>query len=58
MAGAFADSATAYRHGYDLIDINVVWADLNGYLRDVQRVLSTELALLNFSHEQDDNRQS
>ena len=36
-----------YRHGYDVVDLDLVWADLNGYLHDVQRALTTELALLN-----------
>ena len=38
-----------YRHGYDVIDLDLVWADLHGYLLDVQRALSTELAFLKMS---------
>ena len=38
-----------YRHGYDLVDLDLVWSDLNGYLRDVQRAVSDDLALLNFT---------
>ncbi|MDP9025442.1 MAG: DUF86 domain-containing protein, partial [Candidatus Eremiobacteraeota bacterium] len=42
-----------YRHGYDLMDLDLVWSDLNGYLRDVQRAVSEELVLVNFTFEHD-----
>jgi uncharacterized protein with HEPN domain len=35
-----------YRHGYDIIDLDLVWSDLNGYLGDVERAIECELALL------------
>jgi uncharacterized protein with HEPN domain len=44
--GRFRGLGDRYRHGYDIIDLGLVWSDLNGYLRDVQRALATELALL------------
>jgi uncharacterized protein with HEPN domain len=35
-----------YRHGYDIIDLDLVWSDLNGYLRDVQQAIRAELPFL------------
>lgn len=44
----FRSLANRYRHGYDLIDYALVWKDLNGYTRDIQRALANDLALLHF----------
>jgi uncharacterized protein with HEPN domain len=44
----FRGLGNRYRHGYDQIDYELVWKDLNGYTRDIQRALANDLALLHF----------
>ncbi len=34
-----------YRHGYDNVDVDRVWEDLDGLVRDVERAVGEELAL-------------
>jgi uncharacterized protein with HEPN domain len=45
----FRDLGNRYRHGYDQINLDLVWNDLHGYTRDIQRALANDLALLNFT---------
>jgi uncharacterized protein with HEPN domain len=42
----FRDLGNRYRHGYDQINLDFVWADLHGYTREVQNVLAGDIALL------------
>lgn len=44
----FRSLGNRYRHGYDQIDYELVWKDLSGYTRDIQRALANDLALLHF----------
>ena len=56
----FRDLGNPYRHGYDQINVDLVWNDLHGYTRDIQRVLANDLAMLHFpfGHDKkDDERQ-
>ncbi len=41
----FRDLGNRYRHGYDNVDVDRVWEDLHGLVRDVQRAAGEELAL-------------
>lgn len=43
----FRSLGNRYRHGYDQIDYELVWKDLHGYTRDIQRALASDLAMLN-----------
>ncbi|MEA2689564.1 MAG: hypothetical protein QOD51_2171 [Candidatus Eremiobacteraeota bacterium] len=44
----FRDLGNRYRHGYDQINVDLVWNDLHGYTREIQRVLANDLAMLHF----------
>jgi uncharacterized protein with HEPN domain len=44
----FRDLGNRYRHGYDQINLDLVWNDLHGYTREVQRALASDLAMLHF----------
>jgi uncharacterized protein with HEPN domain len=44
----FRDLGNRYRHGYDIVSLDIVWNDLHGYTGAIQRALSSELALLHF----------
>lgn len=49
----FRDLGNRYRHGYDQINLDMVWGDLHGYTRGVQRALADDLAMLNFEFGRD-----
>lgn len=44
----FRDLGNRYRHGYDQINLDLVWNDLHGYTHGVQRALANDLAMLHF----------
>jgi uncharacterized protein with HEPN domain len=44
----FRDLGNRYRHGYDQINLDLVWNDLHGYTVKIQSALATDLAMLNF----------
>jgi uncharacterized protein with HEPN domain len=52
----FRDLGNRYRHGYDQINLDLVWNDLHGYTVDIQRALANDLALLNFAFDHDEKR--
>jgi uncharacterized protein with HEPN domain len=55
----FRDLGNRYRHGYDQINVDLVWNDLHGYTREIQRVLANDLAMLNFpfGHDRKDDEE-
>jgi uncharacterized protein with HEPN domain len=44
----FRDLGNRYRHGYDQINLDLVWNDLHGYTRGVQAAIANDLAMLHF----------
>jgi len=51
----FRDLANRYRHGYDQINVDLVWNDLHGYTVNIQHALANDLAMLDFAFERDRN---
>lgn len=42
----FRDLGNRYRHGYDQINLDLVWSDLHGYTAKVQQAVAAEIPLL------------